>query len=94
LRTPHATRANLRPYLFNHRLTSQPREVTFYIRVELEWIHTELLLFSELREEEPELVALFENTILLLEQYRYFLQDILEHNRAEVTIDRGYHRSH
>jgi hypothetical protein len=68
-------------------LQSQPRDLVFYIRLELEWVHTDLLLFASLREEEPELVTFFENTIHLLEQYRFFLQHILEYSRTDVTID-------
>jgi hypothetical protein len=86
-RTPLLNRANLRPYLFDRRLQSQPRDLIFHIHLELEWVHTDLLLFASLREEEPELVTLFENTVHLLEQYCFFLQHILEYNRADVTID-------
>ena len=71
---------NLRPILFNHRLTSVNWQTIVYIYQELDWVTTDLLLFETLGQEDPELEEFFHNTIELLEHYRGCLITLLEYN--------------
>jgi hypothetical protein len=92
---------NLRPILFNHRLTSVNRQTIVYIYQELEWVTTDQLLFETLAQEDPELGELFHNTINFLEHYHGCLITLLEYNGITTepprqpgtpTGDRTIHR--